>query len=403
MDSLSDDSIINYSDPEYRDPIKETLGGRKRNILNKRNQKQIMNNTLPNNYSLNCPHVEIGENSNTFGICSISLLTHEDIMTFKKHLCSLPSKINQDKFVLTMMKVRNAKRTKRKNTLRSDRVTTKYFIPNLSGDMLNACAQAFSDVTSIKRRRLNLISKHFHVNHTSPKENRGGKYPNASEIEVTLSIENHIKSFKWRKSHHTRRETGRSYLQPELSIKAMWTHWKMNRLKEHCCIASYYINHKTTIFKEIKHIFPVRGHCYMPPDRVFGRIKQVLRKKESILSPSQYHDIFKQFCSVKVYGKDFTMCDYKYAAKKIVKTKTDFKSTEQKIYTYTKGERTVGISKTYGGIPTKIEVIKRNKSLSTFYTNLVQLPKTNHVKIPKQNDVKNLLKYFAIPEDYKIL
>lgn len=325
--------------------------------------------------------------------------------------------------------------------------------------MLNVCAQAFSDVTSIKRRRLNLISKHFHVNHTSPKENRGGKYPNASEIEVTLSIENHIKSFKCRKSHHTRRETGRSYLQPELSIKAMWTHWKMNRLKKHCCIASlskyrfiftskfnlsfghprkdicsfctqqvtkiktendenvkheleielklhqtrvkrffellkeespdqisvlfdmmqtqplpklsvtevfysrqvwlynltfvisaptqgpgncflytwaecesgrgsnevcsslidflenlemrlklqeippttlnlfsdscsgqnknqftivtliYYINHKTTIFKEIKHIFPVRGHSYMPPDRVFGRIEQVLRKK----------------------------------------------------------------------------------------------------------------------------
>lgn len=29
----------------------------------------------------------------------------------------------------------------------------------------------------------------------------------------------------------------------------------------------------------------------------------------------------------------------------------------------------------------------------------MQLPKINHVKLPKQNDVKNLLKYFSIPED----
>lgn len=115
----------------------------------------------------------------------------------------------------------------------------------------------------------------------------------------------------------------------------------------------YYINHRTTIFKQINHIFPVRGHSYMPPDRVFGRIEQVLRKKESIISPSQYYEIFKRFCTVKVYGKDFSIYDYKSVVKNLVKTKFDFKSTEQKIYTYTKGEKTV--SKTYGGIPTKIE------------------------------------------------
>lgn len=156
----------------------------------------------------------------------------------------------------------------------------------------------------------------------------------------------------------------------------------------------YYINHRTTIFKQINHIFPVRGHSYMPPDRVFGRIEQVLRKKESIISPSQYYEIFKRFCTVKVYGQDFSIYDYK----SVVKTKFDFESTEQKIYTYTKGEKTVGVSKTYGGIPTKIEVVKRNSNHGTLFNKLVQLPKTNHVKLPKQNDVKNLLKYFTIPE-----
>jgi len=69
------------------------------------------------------------------------------------------------------------------------------------------------------------------------------------------------------------------------------------------------------------------------------------------------------------------------------------------MYKYIKGETTVGVSKTYGGIPKKIEVVKRNSNIGTLFNNLVQLPKTNHVKLPKQNDVKNLLKYFTIPED----
>lgn len=32
----------------------------------------------------------------------------------------------------------------------------------------------------------------------------------------------------------------------------------------------------------------------MPPDRVFGRIEQKLRKKENIVSPNQYYVIFKE-------------------------------------------------------------------------------------------------------------
>lgn len=44
-----------------------------------------------------------------------------------------------------------------------------------------------------------------------------------------------------------------------------------------------YNNYKATVFTQINHIFPVRKHSYMPPDRVFGRIEQVLKKKETIL------------------------------------------------------------------------------------------------------------------------
>lgn len=163
----------------------------------------------------------------------------------------------------------------------------------------------------------------------------------------------------------------------------------------------HYINFKATIFKKINHFFPTRGHSYMPPDRVFGQIEQILRKKEDIVSPKQYHEVFEKLCSIKVYNKDFLFYDYKTAVKKLVKCKTDFKSTQQKIFTYIKGDKTVGISTTYSGLPFKIEVIKRNSDLSTLTQHLIELPKTNHVKVLKQKDVKNLLRFFTIPDDAK--
>jgi len=42
----------------------------------------------------------------------------------------------------------------------------------------------------------------------------------------------------------------------------------------------HYVNYKTIHFTEIKHYFPVRGHSYMLPDQVFGRIEKSLRNKE---------------------------------------------------------------------------------------------------------------------------
>lgn len=46
---------------------------------------------------------------------------------------------------------------------------------------------------------------------------------------------------------------------------------------------------KTPWLKEVKFYFPIRGHSYMPPDRVFGRIEQKLKPKALIPSPLQYY------------------------------------------------------------------------------------------------------------------
>ena len=113
-----------------------------------------------------------------------------------------------------------------------NRTVTNYFIPASNGNMVKVCGEAFSSITSLTRRRLNLVTKTFNINHSSPVEKRGGYRFNHTANEITQSIEDHIKQFKCRKSHHTRRDTGRCYLQPGLSIKYMWTHWTKKRISE---------------------------------------------------------------------------------------------------------------------------------------------------------------------------
>lgn len=120
----------------------------------------------------------------------------------------------------------------------------------------------------------------------------------------------------------------------------------------------HYMNCKDTIFSKIKHIFPVRGHSYMAADQVFGRIEKVLRKKEIIVCPTQYHDIFKQFCQVKNYENDFKVYNIKEACKSIIHPK-GFKLTEQKMLLYEKGKKTIGISQNYTDDYLYIKIIKK--------------------------------------------
>jgi len=89
-------------------------------------------------------------------------------------LASIPDKINQDRFLLDMMSITNVQKKDRRKTNREDRLHVNYFIPNAKGDKIRVCVNAFSSITTINRKRLNLISKTFKNTSLSPIENRGG-------------------------------------------------------------------------------------------------------------------------------------------------------------------------------------------------------------------------------------
>lgn len=67
-------------------------------------------------------------------------------------------------------------------------------------------------------------------------------------------------------------------------------------------------------------IFPIVGHSFLPADRVFGRIEQVVKKKDTIIHPEEYRDIFSKAGTVFQLGQDnVKVFDWKSAATATVK------------------------------------------------------------------------------------
>ncbi|GFN82204.1 4-diphosphocytidyl-2-c-methyl-d-erythritol kinase [Plakobranchus ocellatus] len=80
----------------------------------------------------------------------------------------------------------------------------------------------------------------------------------------------------------------------------------------------------------ISHIFPVRGHSFLPADRVFGRIEQDIRRTPTILLPEDYYDILRRHGNLHCYLEDWQSYDFKSATKGHIKQSRAFKLSEAK-------------------------------------------------------------------------
>lgn len=45
-------------------------------------------------------------------------------------------------------------------------------------------------------------------------------------------------------------------------------------------------------------VFPVVGHSFIPPDRVFAQIEKEVRKRETIVQPEEYIEIINQWSTI---------------------------------------------------------------------------------------------------------
>lgn len=66
----------------------------------------------------------------------------------------------------------------------------------------------------------------------------------------------------------------------------------------------YLIDHAPERLKTIEIVFPIVGHSFLPPDRVFAQIEKKIKKVETIPGPEGYLELFKEHATIFNLGRD---------------------------------------------------------------------------------------------------
>lgn len=154
--------------------------------------------------------------------------------------------------------------------------------------------------------------------------------------------------------------------------------------------------------KTIELVFPVTGHSFIPPDRVFGNIEKKIRSYENIVNPCGYKNIISEHGTIIELGNDCVVADFKTAAETVLKSTNSlhFKISECKRFFIRKSVRTNNVlvrgEPVYrNDMSTFKPINKKNRNLENFRPAVI--PKYNvKVKEEKAKDVRILLeKHFG--------
>ncbi|VVC88436.1 unnamed protein product [Leptidea sinapis] len=143
--------------------------------------------------------------------------------------------------------------------------------------------------------------------------------------------------------------------------------------------------------KRIEIIYPIVGHSFIPPDRVFAKIEKVIKTKEVITSPTEYVSILQEhaqctdLASIPVY-------DWKTSYQNIIKPATSwhfaFMKCKRIFITWTKTENVLvqGEVNYRAENNTKMTITKKGKKKPMIQPNKI-IPNA-----AKLHDVLKLLK-----------
>lgn len=156
---------------------------------------------------------------------------------------------------------------------------------------------------------------------------------------------------------------------------------------------------------EVQLVFPMTGHSFLPPDRVFGNIEKDIRRHEVIASPEEYVKMIENFSTVKRLGEGVVNKNWKEAAEQNIKKPGSWHFGIQlckRMYFTKKGtdQRGAITILVQGETPYRVKgdeeihaksITKRGKSWELITPEVI--PKGNYIaKVQKKEDVDCLLK-----------
>ncbi|KAF6210186.1 hypothetical protein GE061_013288 [Apolygus lucorum] len=81
----------------------------------------------------------------------------------------------------------------------------------------------------------------------------------------------------------------------------------------------WFAKHAPNNLKKIEAVFPIPGHSFIPPDRVFAQIEKKLKKIETLVEPSEFDNILSESGTVFKTGRDYTDHDWKKTSNAFLK------------------------------------------------------------------------------------
>lgn len=84
-------------------------------------------------------------------------------------------------------------------------------------------------------------------------------------------------------------------------------------------VSKWLLDHAPVNVYKVELIFPVTGHSFMPADRVFALFEKEIRKKDTIVAPQEYKEIYSKHSAVFKLGDDCPNLNWKQAVSEVLK------------------------------------------------------------------------------------
>lgn len=163
----------------------------------------------------------------------------------------------------------------------------------------------------------------------------------------------------------------------------------------------YYLAKHEGSLNKISINFPVRGHSFLPADRVFGQAEKLLRKKPTMIFKEEYFDEYQKVGEVKKLGSDWLLINVKSLAEKLKSFPkiSDMKRIYiQKVVKKVQQGRKINIYVTgnefyrFEGDLTKHSLLKKNCNWENILTSSLEvIPLVHQISAAKKKDVNELL------------
>lgn len=145
--------------------------------------------------------------------------------------------------------------------------------------------------------------------------------------------------------------------------------------------------------QEVQLIFPVTGHSFIPPDRVFALTEKEIKRRECIVEPQEYMDVIKLHATVHKVGVDFPVLDWKSQRQENIKSALHFQISKCKRIILTRSQTNKilirGETSYRNDSDESASILKRGKRIENIIPSEVETG--NAVKAEKLEDVGKLL------------